>query len=596
MCLFCTIAAGVWETVTGRYFTIYLPWNKDLPSGPGAGAAVIACLIFFSYAIVLNTVVPISLYVSVEVIRFCHSLLINWDEKMYYPVTDTPAKARTTTLNEELGQIEYIFSDKTGTLTQNIMTFNKCTVSDRLYGDVIDEVTGEALEITEDMIPVDFSNNPYYEPDFKFYDPQLLDDVNQGKADVAEFFRLLAICHTVMCEEKDGILEYQAQSPDEAALTSAARNFGFVFRVRFIQIKLLSLINNLILPLQSRSPASITIEVNGRLEVYELLAILDFNNVRKRMSVIIRYEGKITLYCKGADSVIFERLSPGYDSLKSTTQEHLNKFAGEGLRTLCLAKKDLDVTVYEKWKERYQEAVTSLQNREEKVSAVYEEIEANLVLVGTTAIEDKLQDGVPQCIANLAAANIKLWVLTGDKQETAINIGYSCQLLTDDMVDIFTVEGWDYEDVEQELQRCREAINNHESHAKGATNCSVIFSHENVSGAVDSNEAPLSNSKAGTAKTGNNSNIENALGPNQTELCGGFALVVNGHSLVQALLPTMELLFLEVASRCKAVICCRVTPLQKALVVDLVKRHKNAVTLAIGDGANDVSMIKSKYN
>ena len=301
--------------------------------------------------------------------------------------------------------------------------------------------------------------------------------------------------------------------------------------------------------------------------------------------MIIRYEGKITLYCKGADSVIFERLSSSLDPiLKSTTQDHLNKFAGEGLRTLCLAKKDLDVVVYERWRERYHEAVISLDNREEKVSAVYEEIEQQLVLVGTTAIEDKLQDGVPQCIANLAAANIKLWVLTGDKQETAINIGYSCQLLTDEMVDVFTIEGWDYDEVEQELQRCREAIQNHKSHAQGAVNCSVIFS-EQTSGhpSIVSPESLPRNA---------------SLNPRPLELpadvSGGFALVVNGHSLVQALTPSMELLFLEVASSCKAVICCRVTPLQKALVVDLVKRHKKAVTLAIGDGANDVSMIKSE--
>lgn len=141
--------------------------------------------------------------------------------------------------------------------------------------------------------------------------------------------------------------------------------------------------------------------------------------------MIIRKNGKLLLYCKGADTVIFERMDPNCGEVKLNTVDHLNKFAGEGLRTLCLAKKDLDSNYYEKWKERLHSATTSLENREEKVDAVYEEIEQNLRLIGATAIEDKLQDGVPQCIANLAAAGIKLWVLTGDKQETAINIGMS---------------------------------------------------------------------------------------------------------------------------------------------------------------------------
>ncbi|XP_077516443.1 ATPase phospholipid transporting 8B isoform X2 [Amblyomma americanum] len=550
ICLFCTIACGVWETVTGQFFRVYLPWDKVIRSdNTVGGATAIAVLVFFSYAIVLNTVVPISLYVSVEVIRFCHSLWINWDEKMYYAPKDAPARARTTTLNEELGQIEYIFSDKTGTLTQNIMAFIKASINGRLYGDILDPATGESVEINENSKTVDFSENPEHESAFRFYDPALLKDVIAGDTDAREYFRLLALCHTVMSEEKDGRLEYQAQSPDEAALTSAARNFGFVFK--------------------NRTPKSITIEVWGQEEVYELFGILDFNNVRKRMSVIVKRNGVLKLYCKGADSVIFERLDPSSEALKIKTTEHLNKYAGEGLRTLCLAYKDLDEAYFQEWSERHHEAATSLHDREELVDAVYDEIEQGLTLLGATAIEDKLQDGVPQAIANLAMAGIKIWVLTGDKQETAINIGYSCQLLTDDMVDIFIVDGMERDEVYKQLSTFRESIAGIVAHGRGAGDCSVVrFS--------DNEEGPAWELSGG-------------------ESLGGFALIVNGHSLVHALEEDMELLFLEVASRCKAVICCRVTPLQKALVVDLVKRHKHAVTLAIGDGANDVSMIKMAH-
>nr|CAD7427598.1 unnamed protein product [Timema monikensis] len=394
MCLFCMIACGIWETITGRYFQVYLPWDTLVPSEPLGGATVIALLVFFSYAIVLNTVVPISLYVSVEVIRFAQSFLINWDEKMYYEKSGTAAKARTTTLNEELGQIEYIFSDKTGTLTQNIMTFNKCSIAARCYGDIIDETTNDVIEVTEHTPHLDFSNNPNYEPEFRFYDSTLLQAVRKGDEDVHSFFRLLALCHTVM----------------------------------------------------------------GQREVYELLCILDFNNVRKRMSVILRRNGQLRLYCKGADNVIYERLKAGNRELKTKTQEHLNKFAGEGLRTLCLAVRDLDEVFFNNWKHRHQEAAVSMENRDEKLDAIYEEIETDMTLLGATAIEDKLQDGVPQAIANLAMADIKMWVLTGDKQETAINIGYSCQLLTDEMVDIFIVDAHTFDEVELQLIKLRESI------------------------------------------------------------------------------------------------------------------------------------------
>lgn len=439
MCVFCTVACGVWEWLVGRYFQVYLPWDTLVPAEPTWGALVIALLVFFSYAIVMNTVVPISLYVSVEVIRFAQSFLINWDEKMYYEKTGTAAKARTTTLNEELGQIQYIFSDKTGTLTQNIMTFNKCSIAGVCYGDVVDETTGETIDLAESSEPLDFSFNPEYEPEFKFFDSTLLDAVKRGDKNVHDFFRLLALCHTVMPDQKNGRLEYQAQSPDESALVSAARNFGFVFR--------------------ERSPNSITIEVMGKTEVYELLCILDFNNVRKRMSVILRKDGEIRLYTKGADNVIYDRLKNGNQTdVKSKTQEHLNKFAGEGLRTLALAWRPLEERGFAEWKRRHHAAALALHDRDEQLDAIYEEIETDLLLMGVTAIEDKLQDGVPETIANLSMAGIKVWVLTGDKQETAINIGYSCQLLTDDMAEVFVIDGASYDDVDRQLAKCRDSI------------------------------------------------------------------------------------------------------------------------------------------
>uniref|UniRef100_A0A673NCN2 Phospholipid-transporting ATPase n=1 Tax=Sinocyclocheilus rhinocerous TaxID=307959 RepID=A0A673NCN2_9TELE len=471
MCTILSIGNGIWEYQEGNSFISFLP------RADGANASLSAFLTFWSYVIILNTVVPISLYVSVEILRLGNSYFIDWDRKMYHVKSDTPAQARTTTLNEELGQIKYIFSDKTGTLTQNIMTFNRCSINGKSYG-------------KSSKKKVDFSWNSLADPKFCFHDHKLVEVVKSGSPEVQAFFRLLALCHTVMPEEKtEGELFYQAQSPDEGALVTAARNFGFVFR--------------------SRTPETISLVEMGVPTTYELLAVLDFNNVRKRMSVIVRNpEGKLTLYCKGADTIIFERLHP----LSSKLME---EYAGEGLRTLALAYKDLDEDKFEEWKKRHHEASTSLEDREAKLDAIYEEIEKDLLLLGASAVEDKLQDGVPQTIEQLAKADIKIWVLTGDKQETAENIGYSCNMLREEMKEIFIVASNTAEEVREEL---------------------------------------------------------------------AFALQKD-----------MQLELLRTACMCQTVICCRVTPLQKAQVVELVKKHKKAVTLAIGDGANDVSMIKTAH-
>ncbi|KAM4528219.1 phospholipid-transporting ATPase ID-like [Odontesthes bonariensis] len=433
MCSILAVGNAIWETREGSVFTPFLPRER------GVNSALTSFLSFWSYVIVLNTVVPISLYVSVEIIRLGNSFFIDWDRKMYYPKNDTPAQARTTTLNEELGQIKYIFSDKTGTLTQNIMAFNKCTINGKSYGELYD-FTGQRMEITEKTERLDFSWNQLADPKFIFHDPSLLETVRGGNPEAQAFFRLLALCHTVMPEEKkEGQLNYQAQSPDEGALVTAARNFGFVFR--------------------SRTPETITVMEMGRKVVYDLVAVLDFNNVRKRMSVIVRSpEGKLTLYCKGADTIIYERLHPSCNKLMEVTTGHLNEYAGDGLRTLVLAYKDLKEDYLEEWRQRHHEASTAMEEREERLDQLYEEIEKDLI-----------------------------------------------------------------------------------------------------------------------------------------EVEGDYALIINGHSLAYALEKDLELELLRTACMCQTVICCRVTPLQKAQVVQLVKKYKQAVTLAIGDGANDVSMIKAAH-
>uniref|UniRef100_A0A8C7YAI2 Phospholipid-transporting ATPase n=1 Tax=Oryzias sinensis TaxID=183150 RepID=A0A8C7YAI2_9TELE len=568
VCMGGILAVGnaIWEKEVGFLFQSFLPWDP-----PVDNFLFSAFLSFWSYVIILNTVVPISLYVSVEVIRLGHSYFINWDQQMFCSQCNTAAEARTTTLNEELGQVEYIFSDKTGTLTQNIMTFNKCSINGQSYG----ELTGPlGIKPTRlNFTPL----NPLADPNFCFYDEKLLESVKVGDPHTHEFFRLLSLCHTVMSEEKsEGELVYKAQSPDEGALVTAARNFGFVFR--------------------SRTPGTITTTEMGQTVTYSLLAILDFNNIRKRMSVIVRNpEGRIRLYCKGADTVLVERLQPCNQELISITSDHLNEYAADGLRTLALAYRDLSEEEWEAWSESHRFADKATDCREDRLAATYDKIEQEMLLLGATAIEDKLQEGVPETIALLSLANIKIWVLTGDKQETAVNIGYSCKMLTDDMTEVFIISGHTVQSVRHELRRARErmiALSRAREEGKGIEGWAEAGFVRNGCKEGQAGDGTADGGGEGARKPSQCPPIPSNL---MDSISGEFALVISGHSLAHALEPDMEEEFLSTACACKAVICCRVTPLQKAQVVELIKKHKKAVTLAVGDGANDVSMIKSAH-
>ncbi|XP_071756359.1 putative phospholipid-transporting ATPase IA isoform X4 [Centroberyx gerrardi] len=504
--LVCSIGQTIWKYQYGN-----AAWYMDLNYGGAANFG----LNFLTFIILFNNLIPISLLVTLEVIKFIQAFFINWDTDMLYEPTNTPAMARTSNLNEELGQVKYIFSDKTGTLTCNVMQFKKCTVAGVAYGHVPEAEEGSFAE--------DDCHSTQSSEEAGFNDPSLLENLQSNHptaAVILEFMTMMAICHTAVPERTDGKITYQAASPDEGALVRAARNLGFVF--------------------SGRTPDSVIVETPGTEDKYELLHVLEFTSARKRMSVIMRTpSGKIRLYCKGADTVIYDRLADS-SRYKEITLKHLEQFATEGLRTLCFAVADISESSYQQWQEVHHRACTSLQNRALKLEESYELIEKNLQLLGATAIEDKLQDKVPETIETLMKADIKIWILTGDKQETAINIGHSCKLLTKNMGMLVINE--------DTLDGTRETLSHH---------CGML----------------------GDALYKEND----------------FALIIDGKTLKYALTFGARQYFLDLALSCKAVICCRVSPLQKSEVVEMVKKQVKVITLAIGDGANDVGMIQTAH-
>ncbi|ODV79377.1 putative phospholipid-transporting ATPase [Suhomyces tanzawaensis NRRL Y-17324] len=476
-----------------------------------------------TYWILFSNLVPISLFVTVEIIKYYQAYMIGSDLDMYDEETDTPTGVRTSSLVEELGQIDYIFSDKTGTLTRNIMEFKSCSIGGRCY---IEEIPEDGHPQIVDGIEIGYHT-------FDDMRSDLANTSLQQSAIINEFFTLLSTCHTVIPEvnESTGKIKYQAASPDEGALVDGAAELGYKFIIR--------------------KPKSVTIEnvLSREQSEYELLNICEFNSTRKRMSAVFRCpDGIIRLFCKGADTVILERLSQQEPQpFVTATLRHLEEFAASGLRTLCIASRIVPDDEYKAWAKRYYEASTSLENRGDKLDEVAEQIEKDMFLLGATAIEDKLQDGVPETIHTLQTAGIKIWVLTGDRQETAINIGMSCKLLSEDM-NLLIINEETKADTRLNLEEKLSAIQEHQ------------FDGED--GSLDSS----------------------------------LALIIDGHSLSFALEPELEDLFIQLGARCKAVVCCRVSPLQKALVVKMVKRKKKgSLLLAIGDGANDVSMIQAAH-
>lgn len=558
---------------------------------------------FFVSLILYQSLVPISLYITIEIIKTAQAFFIYSDVGMYYSKLDFPCTPKSWSISDDLGQIEYIFSDKTGTLTQNLMEFKKCTINGVSYGkaytealaglrkrmgiDVEIEAAQERELISRDKeVMIEklhtINKNKTYDDEITFVSLEFIDDLtdssinNQLQRESNHHFMLaLALCHSVMTEpdpKQPNKLMLKAQSPDEAALVGTARSLGFHFK--------------------GTTKTGVIVDVHGETKEYQVLNTLEFNSTRKRMSSIIKIPGegpndepRALLICKGADSIIYERLSATENdpSMLEKTSKHLEEYATEGLRTLCIAERELSWKQYVEWNKRHQAAASSLDDREAKMEAVADSIERELTLLGGTAIEDRLQDGVPDAISILADAGIKLWVLTGDKVETAINIGFSCNLLGNDMqlLVIKTAynddENGSNDDNSSEdknsLQGLKFGHNASEPEIVDTVISYYLRKHFDMTGSFEEKEAAVGDHSP----------------PDER-----FGVVIDGDALKLVLLsPDVKRKFLLLCKKCRAVLCCRVSPAQKAAVVKLVKDTLNVMTLAIGDGSNDVAMIQA---
>ncbi|KAJ3785724.1 phospholipid-translocating ATPase [Lentinula aff. detonsa] len=616
MAVMAVVCAIIDSSLEKEYVNLNAPWlysddhPDDNPTANGGITWAFALLTF-------QDLVPISLYLSIEIVRTIQAIFIYFDRDIAYDRPGQPpqaTQARSWNLSDDLGQIEYIFSDKTGTLTQNSMVFRQCSIGGKAYrgdpevltdgddetqpnkisdsielekevqqnatarpvlsGYSIDAASSRLSNSPSSSVPRTKTTNPRFRDIVLTSDIKLActdDELSAPEAARARalngFFSVLGLCHTVLTavDPLTGEIEYKAQSPDEAALVQAAADVGYVFLGRDRE------------KLSIRTPGS---QIPER---YELLHILEFSSARKRMSVIVRKldeegregegEGRIFLLSKGADNVIYERLKSGNEGLKEDTERHLAEFANEGLRTLTLAYKTIGEEEYQSWSHRYQEALIAIENREEKVEIVSEEIESELRLLGATAIEDRLQDGVPEAIADLKRAGIKIWVATGDKLETAIAIGRSTNLIGPDS-NIIIVRGTS-KPVDQQINNALERFfPEHRTEIRPPSRPST-----------PSRMHPLTRA---------DTNVSSIVGGDNGDRPGGFVLVVDGAALLHAFeTEETKALLLKLGTLCEGVICCRVSPLQKALIVRLVKDGLRAMTLAIGDGANDVSMIQA---
>ena len=537
-------------------------------------------LSFFTYLLLLNTMIPISLIITLEIVKVCQGLFMTVDAEGYSFVRDKYIRPNAFSLNEELGMVDYIFTDKTGTLTCNKMMFKYCVMGDLCYQMIRDndpkERSPQEEKIIKDNKITCFGQNEMLNPekfnkssykDFKIFSEDKSVNISLEKLSsiIKQFWTSLALCHECNIQvDEDGKEDYIGMSPDSIELVKAARLQGYQLtkaetsKYRRIKYEPYKEIKNGETANENNENDS---KANGVIQDFELLNIIPFSSDRKRESVIVKDNDLIKLYIKGADTIIEQRLSKDTNkNILSKCQDSVNYFSSQGFRTLFVGMKILSQKEYNTFAKNLNDANMDLKDKDKKVEEIYDKIEQNIYLIGCTIVEDKLQDKVPETIRDLRNAGIKIWMLTGDKMNTAYNIGLSCNLISTNMK-IFKLCG-----LEKVVNEKMEYVNKKE--------CDQVI---------------LDFGKEFEKFKGNYDSMKIDQIP--------FGILIDEKALRTINDDEdMQEIFLDKAKGASSVICCRVSPIQKSQVVKMIKNYNsNAVTLAIGDGGNDVSMIMEAH-
>ena len=530
---------------------------------------------YFTYLLLLNTMIPISLIITMEVVKIFQGMFMRFDKYSYSKLRKKFLNPNSVSLNEECGLVNYIFSDKTGTLTCNKMEFKYCVIGETCYqfireNNLLNDEKDAKFREEENIIP--FKKNEMYDNFIKKesslhlnskiaieieseLEPNIKLVLNSNELLVEQFWYALALCHTCSIQvNNEGKEEYACVSPDSIELVKAAREQGWKLT-------------------ESGATSIKRIKLGYETEKYinfERLQLIEFSSDRKRETVIVKEKcsdakgnnsqnSLIKLYCKGADSIIEERLSKKTPPhILNQCKHYVNQFSALGYRTLFIAMKILSQKEYDKFASDLKEAQMALEDKEQKVAKVYETIEKNLILLGTTIVEDKLQDLVPETIRDLRLAKIKIWMLTGDKMNTAYNIGLSCNLISTRMK-TFNICGKDKKKNEK-----LEDVNKEE---RNQIILDFAKEFQGFKNQFNSMEKP------------------------------SFGILVDEKALLTISEDEeIQKIFLDIAKDAESVICCRVSPLQKSQVVKMMKNYDSkSITLAIGDGGNDVPMIMEAH-